>query len=530
MEESEELKNNSNFDFLDNFSDTESYVNDLDNNEKAKFDFEKYLLDNNKEHFSPMKMKKEIFNSEKELATYQDIFDYDDHFNNKNDDSCQFIKEDRTNKLKSGYVVNQQSFDSYKVINKKKTSFTQDLVSAFNKNKEFRPCVKNNQSDRRQSTQAGSSKNTITFSMNCNTPQTKDSNSNFHNVIEEEVVNTESNETPSSGNNQQKIKIDEPVLHENKEENLVESISQLKLKKENSHDLNYKVKNDNKTLSIIQQPPLQQQTIMQPPISQQHFHIQPDLQIPYFMPYQQISYPNQIPNHFYAQYYQNPYMIYPPAYIYNPIQQPQITNYKPTISKQSNDFLKNDGRSNLSEEESIDFIEKLDNSGNFINYLFSESGCKDIQRKLSKMTFPVAEILLSKVLKYNSIVKMMTDSFANYLFQKAIELISSELRCYIIINFSEYASKIGVHNYGTHSIQLIVNNCSKVPYETDLVLSVINKCYKVFCFNQNSIHIILKAISNINEMKRISLNNLLLSILNDLINDQQGVCIVSFNI
>ena len=238
MEESEGRKDHSNFDFLDNFSDTDSYVNDLDN-DKAKFDFEKYLLDNNKERFSPLKMKKEIFNSEKELATYQDIFDYD-HFNDRNDDSCaSHNKEAKANKLNSGFVINQQSFDSGKVINKKKTSFTQDLVSAFNKNKEFRSSIKNNQSDRRQSTQAGSSKNTLTFSVNA--PQTKDSNSNFfHNVIEEELVNTESNETPSSGNNQQKIKIDELVLDNKEEENLVKSLSELKLQKENSHDINYK--------------------------------------------------------------------------------------------------------------------------------------------------------------------------------------------------------------------------------------------------------------------------------------------------
>lgn len=175
--------------------------------------------------------------------------------------------------------------------------------------------------------------------------------------------------------------------------------------------------------------------------------------------------------------------------------------------------------------EGIEFINITIQKEDFINYICSPNGCKEFQRKFQKTTKELSEYFLLKVIEYKGLDRIMTNPHANYLFQKKIQFVSPEIRIFTLKEIEKKVDIIGTNISGTHCIQKYATLISSKE-ETNLFIDIICKRLKIFCFDCNGVHIILKAITCIKEEDRIKLSKCLLSMLNVIVLDAQGVCVV----
>lgn len=242
----------------------------------------------------------------------------------------------------------------------------------------------------------------------------------------------------------------------------------------------------------------------------------------------QYGYPNPM-----SSYYMNQQPVY---HNYQPYQNFQIPNYYPqqppvTIPssfKKDKSVVKQDNIPNpLFNKEGIEFINKIILSENLIQYLCSPNGCKEMQRKFQKTTKELSEYFIKKIIEHKGLDKIMMDNLANYLLQKKLAMVSSELRIQVMNEIENQADIIGTNVCGTHSLQSLATLVSS-DEEIKLFIDILCKNVKVFAFDCNGVHILLKALSSIKEDKRIKLNHSLLLLLNKLVLDPQGVCIVSY--
>ena len=176
-------------------------------------------------------------------------------------------------------------------------------------------------------------------------------------------------------------------------------------------------------------------------------------------------------------------------------------------------------------DDNISYLKEIDNKYILVKFLNNEDCCKQVQRKLQKMSSNVAEYLVSLLLSYDYIPQIMMNNFANYLLQKALTLISSSSRCKVLKSIVKTSSLIGINIAGTHCIQLLSSIIS-TEEEIDIYLTILNNNIQNYSFNGNGVHIIMKALENIIEEKRNSLNINLIQIFSSLLINPHGVCIV----
>jgi hypothetical protein len=88
---------------------------------------------------------------------------------------------------------------------------------------------------------------------------------------------------------------------------------------------------------------------------------------------------------------------------------------------------------------------------------------------------------------------------------------------------------ISCNNSGTHSIQSLIEIIN-MPGEEDLVKEAIQDSILTLSYDTNGTHVIQKIISSIDEINREHVNQTLLTNINKLIYDSNGICVVSNNI
>ena len=84
---------------------------------------------------------------------------------------------------------------------------------------------------------------------------------------------------------------------------------------------------------------------------------------------------------------------------------------------------------------------------------------------------------------------------------------------------------IGCNNSGTHSLQSLIEIIN-MPAEEDLVKESVKDFILTLSFDVNGTHVMQKVISCIDEKNREFINKTVLSNINKLVFDSNGICVV----
>lgn len=202
---------------------------------------------------------------------------------------------------------------------------------------------------------------------------------------------------------------------------------------------------------------------------------------------------------------------------------------------QSNPELKIMDYNELLEKSQIGYTEKvltylsnLNNfSGSISSYICSHKGSKDLQKKVTHYNTEVSEYMIQSFLNSDTVDKVMTDPYANYIFQKAIPVSRSEIRIKVIKVIRDKFVAIAKNVCGSHSLQCLAQLESRNEEETSILQKVLTENCTPLSIDQNAVHIMLKSIQSINEDKRHDLNEEIIKLSKKLVFDPYGVCVVS---
>lgn len=238
-----------------------------------------------------------------------------------------------------------------------------------------------------------------------------------------------------------------------------------------------------------------------------------------YQPYPSVGYPFYAPNVLYA-----PTILVPTQLGTNSYSTSYSSSHnvmKPFSKTSSTDSLQL-GSSN----DEIKYLTIINQNYNFINYICSLEGCKDIQKRLHKMGIDTANYLIEIIMGLNGLESIMTDSSANYIFQKAAELISTTTKIKLFKLLGPKIHLIGCDVFGSHSIQKLIS-ISTADLEKEILVDMISKASKILCYDSYGVYVVMKAITKIPDSQRTKLNQTLLDQLENLIKNMQGVCVVS---
>lgn len=247
----------------------------------------------------------------------------------------------------------------------------------------------------------------------------------------------------------------------------------------------------------------------------------------------------------------------------------------------SNQSISNTNRSSISSSSTT-------NSSNYKNYdelnlipienldilklSVDQYGCRYLQKKL-ELDNSIKDVIFNKI--FNNILDLIVDPFGNYLIQKMADYLTPYQKDLMIEKVHPYLFLISTNQYGTRSLQKIIDGISNT-YQMDLVVKglqmndsndpvsdnnivrlvkdlngnhVIQKCIFKFppekfqfiidsiCLNNNIVRIsthkhgccvLQKLLNNANFDQILKISKVLLMYLDDLINDQFGNYIIQF--
>lgn len=213
-------------------------------------------------------------------------------------------------------------------------------------------------------------------------------------------------------------------------------------------------------------------------------------------------------------------------------------------------------------------IENLD----ILKLSVDQYGCRYLQKKL-EMDNSIKDIIFNKI--FNNILDLIIDPFGNYLIQKMADYLTPYQKDLMIEKIHPYLFLISINQYGTRSLQKIIDGISNT-YQMDLIVKglqmndtlninednnivklikdlngnhVIQKCIFKFppekfqfiidsiCLNDNIVRIsthkhgccvLQKLLNNANFDQILKISGVLLIYLDDLVNDQFGNYIIQF--
>lgn len=134
---------------------------------------------------------------------------------------------------------------------------------------------------------------------------------------------------------------------------------------------------------------------------------------------------------------------------------PQNQSEKSLKSVQASNF-KNYDELNLVPLESLDIL-KLS---------IDQYGCRYLQKKL-EADHTIKDLVFSKI--FNNLIELIVDPFGNYLIQKLVDVLSSYQKDLMLEKAHAYLFFIAVNQYGTRSLQKIIDRVD-TTYQMDLIV------------------------------------------------------------
>ena len=171
------------------------------------------------------------------------------------------------------------------------------------------------------------------------------------------------------------------------------------------------------------------------------------------------------------------------------------------------------------------FIKKLFDMSeqSLYNYIITQKGSRDIQAIIEKLNEKEIEILIFKL--KNCISDITIDKYGNYFTQKLIQICLPHQRIKILEYMKNRFVEIANNTYGTHPLQSLIEIIC-LPQEKKIILSYILGNESILALDTKGTHILQKFISSTKDEDRIELNNNIINLIDKLIIDASGVCVL----
>ena len=157
------------------------------------------------------------------------------------------------------------------------------------------------------------------------------------------------------------------------------------------------------------------------------------------------------------------------------------------------------------------------------NFLKNQKDSRDAQNALTNMKENEVDLLINKLKNYISDITL--DKYGNYFTQKLIQICVPSQRLKIIQNLNGRFIEIGNSSFGTHPLQNLMEIVN-MPEEKKLILKYILGNETVLSFDIKGTHILQKYICNTNDEDRYELNINIINLMDKLIVDISGVCVL----
>ena len=176
-------------------------------------------------------------------------------------------------------------------------------------------------------------------------------------------------------------------------------------------------------------------------------------------------------------------------------------------------------------QEDNNIIKKLLNTPDYAlcNLLKNQKDSRDAQNALTNMKENEVDILINKLKNYISDVTL--DKYGNYFTQKLIQICVPSQRLKLIQNIGNRFVEVANNSFGTHPLQNLMEIIN-MPEEKKLILKYILGNETVLSFDSKGTHILQKYISNTKDEDRYELNTNLVNLIDKLIIDISGVCVL----
>ena len=175
------------------------------------------------------------------------------------------------------------------------------------------------------------------------------------------------------------------------------------------------------------------------------------------------------------------------------------------------------------EENSI--VKKMLNMSDYslCNFLKNQKDSREAQNALATMKENEVDLLINKLKNYISDVTI--DKYGNYFTQKLIQICVPSQRLKIIQNIDTHFVEIANNSFGTHPLQSLMEIIN-MPEEKKLILKYILGNETILSFDSRGTHILQKYISNSKDEDRYELNINIVNLIDKLIIDISGVCVL----
>jgi len=176
-------------------------------------------------------------------------------------------------------------------------------------------------------------------------------------------------------------------------------------------------------------------------------------------------------------------------------------------------------------QEDNNIIKKLLNTPDYAlcNLLKNQKDSRDAQNALTNMKENEVDILINKLKNYISDVTL--DKYGNYFTQKLIQICVPSQRLKLIENIGNRFVEVANNSFGTHPLQNLMEIIN-MPEEKKLILKYILGNETILSFDSKGTHILQKYISNTKDEDRYELNINLVNLIDKLIIDISGVCVL----
>lgn len=137
----------------------------------------------------------------------------------------------------------------------------------------------------------------------------------------------------------------------------------------------------------------------------------------------------------------------------------------------------------------VDFIDTFNPKKEFINYLCTSKGCKEVQSYLVKATPNIVSVLINEIGSNFDIIT--THYHASHFFKNLTNNCNSEQKLNILKYIEPNFCKIAHHSSGTHALQSLLDVVDNEE-EVELITSCIKKDFIGLCkVRNNSLYILL---------------------------------------
>ena len=198
-------------------------------------------------------------------------------------------------------------------------------------------------------------------------------------------------------------------------------------------------------------------------------------------------------------------------------------NMKNENFSEKNKKMKKKNKKESKEENNI--VKKMLNMSDYslCNFLKNQKDSREAQNALVTMKESEVDVLINKLKNFISDVTI--DKYGNYFTQKLIQICVPSQRLKIIQNINTHFVEIANNSFGTHPLQSLMEIIN-MPEEKRLILKYILGNETILSFDSRGTHILQKYIINTKDEDRGELNNNIVNLIDKLIIDISGVCVL----